>query len=146
MNRYATPEAAEADIMTRIAAREVVIGFGHPVYTIADPRNKIIKDVARRLSAAAGDLAMFNVAERIETVMGPRKKMFANLDWVFRSVVSPPGHPDCDVHTDLRDGAHRRLGGTCDRAADRRQDHPADGELHRSGSRGGSWLCRTVKE
>ncbi|MGH7043025.1 MAG: bifunctional 2-methylcitrate synthase/citrate synthase [Acetobacteraceae bacterium] len=79
--RYDTPDEAEADIRKRIAAREVVIGFGHPVYTIADPRNKIIKEVARRLSVEAGSLKMFAIAERIETVMGEAKKMFANLDW-----------------------------------------------------------------
>jgi 2-methylcitrate synthase len=59
----------------------VVIGFGHPVYTIADPRNKIIKEVARRLSREAGDMRMFEIAERIEAVMMREKKMFANLDW-----------------------------------------------------------------
>ncbi len=81
MNRYETPDAAESDIVTRIANKEVVIGFGHPVYTIADPRNKVIKEVARRLSQDAGDLKMFDIAERIETVMMREKKMFANLDW-----------------------------------------------------------------
>ena len=81
MNRYETAEAAENDIVTRIANREVVIGFGHPVYTIADPRNRIIKAVARQLSQEAGDLRMFDVAERIEQVMMREKKMFANLDW-----------------------------------------------------------------
>jgi len=79
--RYATPEAAEGDIRRRIAAKQVVIGFGHPVYTIADPRNRVIKDVARRLSSAAGDMKMFAIAERIEAVMWDAKKMFANLDW-----------------------------------------------------------------
>jgi 2-methylcitrate synthase len=79
--RYATPEAAEADIRRRVAAREVIIGFGHPVYTVADPRNRVIKDVARRLSSAAGDTRMFAIAERIEGVMWDAKKMFANLDW-----------------------------------------------------------------
>jgi 2-methylcitrate synthase len=79
--RYATPEAAEADIRRRVAEKEVVIGFGHPVYTIADPRNRVIKDVARRLSSAAGDMRMFSIAERIEAVMWDAKKMFANLDW-----------------------------------------------------------------
>ncbi len=79
--RYATPDEAESDIRNRIAAKEVVIGFGHPVYTIADPRNKIIKEVARRLSAGAGSMRMFEIADRIETVMMDAKKMFANLDW-----------------------------------------------------------------
>jgi len=81
MNRYDTPDEAENDIVTRVRNKEVVIGFGHPVYTIADPRNKIIKEVARRLSEAAGDTKMFEVADRIEAVMMREKKMFANLDW-----------------------------------------------------------------
>jgi 2-methylcitrate synthase len=79
--RYDTPDEAEADIRRRVAAREVVIGFGHAVYTIADPRNKIIKEVARRLSREAGSMKMFDIADRIEAVMADAKKMFANLDW-----------------------------------------------------------------
>ena len=81
MNRYQTPDEAEADIVRRIANKEVVIGFGHPVYTIADPRNKVIKEVARSLSKEVGDMKMFDVADRIEAVMMREKKMFANLDW-----------------------------------------------------------------
>jgi len=81
MNRYQTPDEAENDIVTRIANKEVVIGFGHPVYTISDPRNKVIKEVARRLSQDANDMKMFDVADRIEAVMMREKKMFANLDW-----------------------------------------------------------------
>ena len=81
MNRYETLEEAENDIVTRARNQEVVIGFGHPVYTIADPRNKIIKEVARTLSKDTADMKMFDVAERIETVMMREKKMFANLDW-----------------------------------------------------------------
>src|SRR6516165_1394389 len=79
--RYASPEAAAADIRARVANKEVVIGFGHPVYTIADPRNEVIKEVARRLSQEAGDLLPYEVAERIEKVMRETKNMFANLDW-----------------------------------------------------------------
>ena len=79
--RYASVDEAEADIRRRVAAKEVVIGFGHPVYTIADPRNKIIKEVARRLSREAGSTKMFDIADRIEIVMAETKKMFANLDW-----------------------------------------------------------------
>jgi len=79
--RYANPDEAEADIRKRIAEKQVVIGFGHPVYTIADPRNKVIKEVARRLSQEAGAMTMFEIADRIEAVMGDAKKMFANLDW-----------------------------------------------------------------
>jgi 2-methylcitrate synthase len=79
--RYQTPDQAEADIRTRVANKEVVIGFGHPVYTIADPRNEVIKRVARGLASAAGDLRLFHVAERLEAVMAEIKNMFANLDW-----------------------------------------------------------------
>ena len=79
--RYEDPDAAEADIRRRVAAREVVIGFGHPVYTIADPRNEVIKRVARQLGEEAGTSRMFDIADRIEAVMGETKKMFANLDW-----------------------------------------------------------------
>ncbi len=81
MKRYESPAEAEADIVRRVAANEVIIGFGHPVYTIADPRNRIIKEVARKLSAASNDMKMFDIADRIEAVMMREKKMFANLDW-----------------------------------------------------------------
>ena len=81
MGRYESPDAAERDITARVRNKEVVIGFGHPVYTIADPRNKVIKEVARRLSQDAGEMEMFEIADRIEEVMMREKKMFANLDW-----------------------------------------------------------------
>ena len=80
LSRYADPDAAEQDIVRRLQAKEIVIGFGHPVYTTGDPRNQVIKEVARRLSREQS-MKLFDIAERIEAVMWRDKRMFANLDW-----------------------------------------------------------------
>ena len=79
--RYRTPDAAETDVMARLAAREVIIGFGHPVYTLSDPRHPLAKALARQLSQEAGDMTLFDVADRIESVLWQQKKLFPNVDW-----------------------------------------------------------------
>jgi 2-methylcitrate synthase len=81
LSRYSNPDEAEADIVRRVQAKQIVIGFGHPVYTTGDPRNEVIKEVARTLSRNKGDMQLFDIAERLEQVMWREKKMFANLDW-----------------------------------------------------------------
>ena len=130
--RYATPDEAEADIRRRVAAKEIVIGFGHPVYTVSDPRNVIIKRVAEKLGSEAGDLKLYAIAERIETAHVGHQEDVPEPRLVQRRELPPHGRAHRDVHAAVRHVARHRLERARHRAARGRQDHPPGGQLHRA--------------
>ena len=130
--RYDTPDEAEADIKARVERKEVIIGFGHPVYTISDPRNKVIKEVARQLSREAGDMKMFDIAERLGDGDVGHQEDVPQPRLVQRRVVPRDGRAHRDVHAAVRHRPHLGLERARDRAAPGRQDHPAERQLRRA--------------
>ncbi len=134
--RYESPDEAEADIRRRVANKEIIIGFGHPVYTTGDPRNRIIREVARKLSVEAGDTEMFEYCGETGNSNVGYQENVPQSRLVLRRELSHDGCTHSHVHATVCDRAHQRLGGAHHRTTSGQQDYPAIGKLHRAGGAG----------
>ena len=126
IERFATPDEAEKGVLDLIAAKKLIMGFGHRVYKISDPRSDVIKAWAKKLADAHGDKRLYPVSERIEQVMRREKKLFPESRFLQRQRLSFLRHSDADVYAAIRRRAHHRLGGAYHRAARRQPSHPSE--------------------
>jgi 2-methylcitrate synthase len=96
IEKFNTPDEAEKGTLAFIAAKKLIMGFGHRVYKISDPRSDVIKAWSKKLANAHGDERLYPVSERIEQVMWREKKLFPNLDFYSASA-----YRLCDIPTPM---------------------------------------------
>ncbi len=93
IQKFDSPEKAIHGVLGMLERKELIMGFGHRVYTTSDPRNDINKRMSKRLADEAGDTRLYPVSEAIEKVMWEQKKLFANADFYAATVYHFMGIP-----------------------------------------------------